>query len=39
MNFINMPELGFRYGYPLTWAIMAGIAIGMILLFKRRHWL
>ncbi|MDR2402408.1 MAG: magnesium/cobalt transporter CorA [Spirochaetaceae bacterium] len=39
MNFTYMPELGFRYGYPITWGIMILIALGMIIVFKRRHWL
>ncbi|MDR3145093.1 MAG: magnesium/cobalt transporter CorA [Treponema sp.] len=39
MNFARMPELGFRYGYPITWGIMILIALGMIIAFKRRNWL
>jgi len=35
----NMPELGWTYGYPLTWLLMLGIAVGMVALFKRRKWL
>ena len=33
-----MPELYWYYGYPLLWLIMLGIAIGMLLFFKRRGW-
>jgi magnesium transporter len=39
MNFANMPELGFPYGYPITWGLMILIALGMILFFKRRNWM
>lgn len=35
----NMPELGWTYGYPLTWVIMIAIAVGMVALFKYRKWL
>ncbi|MDR2792440.1 MAG: magnesium/cobalt transporter CorA [Treponema sp.] len=39
MNFRFMPELEWRYAYFIVWGVMAVIAIGMILLFKRRRWL
>ncbi|GHT96771.1 magnesium transport protein CorA [Spirochaetia bacterium] len=39
MNFTHMPELSYPYAYPITWGVMALIAIGMVILFKRRHWL
>ena len=39
MNFANMPELGYPYAYPIVWGLMILIAIGMIIFFKRRHWL
>jgi magnesium transporter len=39
MNFRFMPELGWRYGYPAVLALMALIAGGMILYFKRKKWL
>jgi magnesium transporter len=39
MNFKYMPELEHPLGYPLTWGVMALIALGMIAFFKRRHWL
>jgi magnesium transporter len=38
MNFSNMPELHYRYAYPITWGIMIAIALGMLYFFKRRHW-
>jgi len=35
----NMPELNWRYGYPVVLAGMALIAGGMLYYFKRRGWL
>lgn len=35
----NMPELKWYWGYPLVLLIMAGVAFGMIILFKRKKWL
>ncbi|PIR25836.1 MAG: magnesium and cobalt transport protein CorA [Deltaproteobacteria bacterium CG_4_10_14_0_2_um_filter_43_8] len=39
MNFRFMPELEWKYSYPLLWIIMILIAAGMLLLFKRKKWL
>ena len=39
MNFDNMPELRSRYGYFTVLIIMIGVAIGMLLFFKRRGWI
>ncbi|EOR25139.1 magnesium/cobalt transporter CorA [Cytobacillus oceanisediminis] len=38
MNFVNMPELQWKYGYFLLLFIMASIGIGMFILFKRKGW-
>lgn len=35
----NMPELGWRWGYPMALGIMAAVAGGMLVFFKRRGWL
>jgi len=35
----TMPELGFRYGYPLVWVVMLTCAAGMLYYFRRRGWL
>jgi magnesium transporter len=35
----NMPELGWRYGYPFALAIMFLVAVGMLLNFRRMGWL
>jgi len=39
MNFKNMPELEWRYGYPLVMLVMAAISVLMLLYFKRKKWL
>jgi magnesium transporter len=39
MNFEHMPELPLKYAYPITWAVMILIALGMLGFFKRRHWI
>ena len=39
MNFSNMPELGWKWGYFGALAIMAGIGISMLFYFKKKHWL
>jgi magnesium transporter len=35
----NMPELGFRYGYPMFWLLVIIIGGGLFLFFKRKQWL
>lgn len=39
MNFKNMPELDFRYGYPLALAIIAGTCSLLYYRFKRAGWI
>lgn len=39
MNFRYMPELEWRWGYPLVWAVMIGIGAAMVVFFKRKKWL
>jgi len=44
MNFdraspFNMPELGWRFGYPFALGVMAAIAGGLIWFFRRRKWI
>ena len=39
MNFRYMPELEYHYAYPIIWGAMALIVEGMLIFFKRRHWL
>jgi magnesium transporter len=39
MNFHYMPELEWKYGYFVVWAIMLIIVAGMIYVFKNKKWL
>jgi magnesium transporter len=39
MNFKFMPELEWRWGYPLILLIMITIGILMLFYFKRKKWL
>ena len=39
MNFVHMPELTLKAGYPIVLGVMAIIAGGMIYFFKRKKWL
>lgn len=38
MNFENMPELKWQWGYYLVWAVMITISIVMFRFFKRKKW-
>jgi magnesium transporter len=39
MNFENMPELGWPWAYPALLLVMAGMALGLMVYFKRKDWL
>jgi len=39
MNFEHMPELGWKYGYPLVLVVTALICVALYRNFKRRDWL
>lgn len=39
MNFDNMPELHFHYGYFAVLAVMAGACVGLYVAFRRSGWL
>jgi magnesium transporter len=39
MNFEHMPELHWRFGYPLCLAVMAALAITLVGFFRRIDWL
>lgn len=39
MNFKYMPELEWRYGYPMVLIVMFVIGIGMVVYFKRKGWM
>ena len=38
-SFWNMPELHWRYGYPVIMIFMLLVAVGLILFFKKKKWL
>lgn len=38
MNFQYMPELGWRWGYPMVWVVFIMIVVGMLSFFKKRRW-
>ena len=39
MNFHYMPELSWRYGYPISLALMLATAVGPYVYFKKRGWI
>jgi len=39
MNFEYMPELKWHYAYPVLWALLILVFIGMVAWFKRKKWL
>ena len=39
MNFDNMPELHWHYGYFMVLGVMLFIIIGLLIFFSRRKWL
>jgi magnesium transporter len=39
MNFQYMPELGWRWAYPVVLLLMLAVGIGMLAYFKRKRWL
>lgn len=38
-NFVNFPELGWEYGYHISWAAIVTVTIGQVWFFKRRRWI
>jgi magnesium transporter len=34
-----MPELGWRWAYPLFWIVVVAIVAGMIFFFRKKRWL
>ena len=39
MNFANIPELQWRFGYLYVWIIMVLVALIMVIFFKKRKWI
>jgi magnesium transporter len=39
MNFVHLPELKWRFGYPYALSLMVLMGVGLYVVFKRRGWL
>lgn len=39
MNFKHMPELEWRWGYYLIWAVMIGIGVALLAYFRKKKWI
>jgi magnesium transporter len=39
MNFTNMPELHWRFGYPYAMVLMLLVGLALYTVFKKRGWL
>jgi len=39
MNFHNIPELSWKWGYPAWWGLVVALGVGMLIYFKRRKWM
>ncbi|PKP54105.1 MAG: magnesium and cobalt transport protein CorA [Bacteroidetes bacterium HGW-Bacteroidetes-1] len=39
MNFKNMPEISWKYGYLSVWIVMIAISLFMLFHFKKRKWI
>lgn len=39
MNFNNMPELHWKYGYFMVWGIMITVVCSLLIFFRRRKWI
>jgi magnesium transporter len=39
MNFDNMPELDWGYGYPIALIMMLSVSVILWAVFKRKGWL
>lgn len=39
MNFEYIPELGFKWSYPLFWGVCLSILVGLLIFFRRKGWI
>ena len=39
MNFDEMPELHWAWGYPFAIGLMAALGVGLYVVFKKKRWL
>ena len=38
MNFAHMPELGWRWSYPVFWGVIVVLVMAMVIYFRRKRW-
>jgi magnesium transporter len=38
MNFVNLPEIHWKYGYAMAWAVFISIPVVMLIYFKKKGW-
>ena len=38
-NFKFLPELEYKYSYPIFWGVLIALGVGMVLFFKRKKWI
>ena len=39
MNFEYMPELKWKWGYPVLWMVFIGVSVFLLRFFKKKNWL
>ena len=39
MNFVHMPELEWRFGYPYAFGVMVAVGLLLVLIFRRKGWM
>ena len=39
MNFTHIPELGWKYAYPVFWFTCGSIIVGLLVYFRRKGWI
>ena len=39
MNFSNMPELQYKYGYYIVWGVMLVVGLLLAYFFKKKKWI
>lgn len=39
MNFKYIPELEWKWGYPIAWVVMLAVGISMLIYFRKKKWL
>ncbi|MCK4857780.1 MAG: magnesium/cobalt transporter CorA [candidate division Zixibacteria bacterium] len=39
MNFVSMPELHWKFGYPLAIGLILVVVVGLLIFFKKRRWI